>query len=89
MPRFVDDDEGYLDWSDANPDGFTLNIERSLNPRDAYLHKASCRSLIDDRKTPADRTSSWIKVSAVDREDLIGWMRAETGSTPNICSKCL
>lgn len=42
---FRDDDRGYADWIAANPAGYVLNIQRSLNSREARMHAASCRSL--------------------------------------------
>jgi hypothetical protein len=45
MRRFVDDDDSYLEWLAAHPEGFVINTERS--PRAAYvmLHRSSCRTI--------------------------------------------
>ena len=45
MEKFIDDDDGYKYWVRANRDGFVVNCERSLNPNNLVLHRASCRSI--------------------------------------------
>jgi len=42
---FRDDDQGYAAWLAANVQGHVLNIRRSLNPSDARVHEADCRTI--------------------------------------------
>jgi hypothetical protein len=41
---FSDDDRGYAAWLTANAAGYVLNIQRSMNPSDARVHEAACRT---------------------------------------------
>jgi hypothetical protein len=42
---FRDDDHGYAAWLAANASGYVLNIQRALNPFDARMHHADCRTI--------------------------------------------
>jgi hypothetical protein len=88
MPRFVDADERFLAWASEHNDGFVLNIERSLNPAESFIHRATCTNLIDKRVQPAGRTTSWIKVCSNKKEDLVAWLRVEADAEPRLCSRC-
>lgn len=46
--RFRDDDAGYLQWLDAHPDGFVLNLRRGESQGYVVLHRASCRFICGD-----------------------------------------
>jgi hypothetical protein len=41
---FRDDDQGYAAWLTANSPGYVLNIRRTVNPSDARMHHADCRT---------------------------------------------
>lgn len=44
--KFVDDDDGYLQWLSDNPQGFVVNVYRSLNPHGyCVLRRATCWSI--------------------------------------------
>jgi hypothetical protein len=61
---FKDDDEGYVRWLGSDQQGFVVNIQRSLNPSDARLHRADCRAIsaINPRRGPwTARTSSFAR----------------------------
>lgn len=88
MPRFVDSDERFLTWAQDHPKGFVLNIERSLNPNGSFIHRADCKNLIDERKVPAGRTTSWIKICSDNEQDLLAWARVEVNTVPSTCSRC-
>jgi hypothetical protein len=42
---FRDDDQGYAAWLAANGQGYVLSIQRTLNPSDARVHHAGCRTV--------------------------------------------
>ena len=70
MPRFVEDDDGFMAWANDHPNGFVLNVER--NPKAGYLilHTATCAQIIDRRTAPGRRTYDYIKVCAEAKADL-------------------
>ena len=50
MHKFSNDDEGYLGWLAANPDGFVVNVRQVAGPNYAVLHRATCRTIGDGTK---------------------------------------
>lgn len=88
MPRFVDNDDAYMDWMSSHADGYALNIERTLNPSGSFIHRSDCTHLVDERLAPGQRTGSWIKVCSTNKGDLEAWSRVETGTEPSLCSHC-
>ena len=89
VEQFRDDDRGYLAWTTAHPSGYVINIQRSLNPTDARLHRADCYTI---NGQPA-RGGSWtegayIKVCSVSASDLLDWERAHTLSGMPRCGAC-
>ncbi len=65
MIEFLDDDEGYLSWIAANPDGLVLNVRRMTDPNYVVLHRASCGSISTDKREPgAYTTRGYRKVCA-------------------------
>jgi hypothetical protein len=87
MRRFVDDDDGYLEWVVAHPDGFVINVERS--PRTAYtvLHRASCRTISGDPARGAQWTHDYIKVCG-DRTELEEFASRDVGGPAQPCGLC-
>jgi hypothetical protein len=45
IEQFRDDDRGYLTWTAAHATGYVINVQRSLNPSDARLHRADCYTI--------------------------------------------
>lgn len=43
--EFFRDDEGYLEWLAAHPDGYVINISAAFNTKDARLHHARCHTI--------------------------------------------
>jgi len=89
IAEFRADDRGYLAWTRAHPDGHVLNIQRSLNPSDARLHRASCRTI---NGQPA-RGKTWvegtyIKICSESARDLLAWTRARASSQIPRCRTC-
>jgi hypothetical protein len=88
MQRFVDDDDGYLEWLAAHPDGFVINVERS--PQTAYivLHRASCRTISGDPARGAQWTHDYIKVCG-GRNELEEFARRDVGGPAQPCELCI
>jgi hypothetical protein len=71
--EFSNNDDEYLRWVAQHADGFVLNIQRSLNTRDARLHRTLCRTI---NGTPARGnvwTGPYIKICADDIGALDRW----------------
>lgn len=45
MIFFDGDDAAYLDWLARNPDGYVVNVRRSLSPNYVVLHRSTCVSI--------------------------------------------
>jgi hypothetical protein len=52
MIHFSDDDMSYLAWIAAHPDGFDLNVRRKADPEYVILHRASCKSISNEKQAP-------------------------------------
>ena len=73
LPRvmeFRDDDEGYLAWLVAHPDGYVINILRGLNPATARVHSAGCRTITGTPPRGGPWTGPYIKVCANELNEL-------------------
>lgn len=44
MPKFDNDDAGYLSWRNENPNSFIVNIAEG-EPAGTCLHRVTCRKL--------------------------------------------
>jgi hypothetical protein len=89
MPRFVDDDRGYLEWVQAHADdGYVLNCNRPALPSYLELHKASCHDITVLRRGAKHWTADYQKVCSTTIEDLGGWSRVEAGRAPDACLHC-
>ncbi|QQQ73720.1 hypothetical protein IOD16_20885 [Saccharothrix sp. 6-C] len=56
MQRFTEDSGAYEHWLADNQDQYVVNAERSLNPDNLMLHRASCGTI---NGTPA-RGTTWV-----------------------------
>ena len=68
---FRDDDQGYAAWLAASVQGHVGNIQRSLNPSDARVHEADCRTIIsraaaDLRRTCGSSSATWARTTGWD-----------------------
>ena len=67
VDQFRDDDHGYLQWAAANPHGYVINIQRTLNPADARVHRADCYTI----NGHPSRGQTWTRALHQDLLDLI------------------
>ncbi|MGO8889662.1 MAG: hypothetical protein ACLP8X_30825 [Streptosporangiaceae bacterium] len=76
VDQFRDDDRGYLAWTAAHPGGYVINIQRSLNPGDARLHRADCHTINGQPARGKTWTGPYIKICSTSARDLQGWTNA-------------
>jgi hypothetical protein len=61
VETFKDDDDGYLAWLRAHPDGFVLYTYRNPRPNYLRLHTASCRNITGVPANGARWTVTYVK----------------------------
>jgi hypothetical protein len=86
IDEFDHDDDGYARWTDAHPNGFVINILKSLNPSTARLHHAYCSAITGE---PA-RGSTWtegeyLKICSTSRAELDDWALGHVGVAIQRC----
>lgn len=81
--EFRDRDHDYLDWTEAHPAGFVLNVGRSGRGA-SILHRANCATITG--KPPL--TGPYMKVCSNSAGDLDGWSLRRTGSPGRRCGIC-
>ena len=86
VEKFVDDDQRYLKWVADNPDGYVLNVLRSLNANLAKLHKATCWTI--SRTGGGPWTGEYIKVGSTSLAELRGWTKQQVGPDIPDCKTC-
>ena len=88
VQEFRDDDAAYVNWRTEHEGGYVINIQRTLHPSDARLHRADCRSIAGTNARPGPWTSAYIKVCADEVADLDAWAVAHNLSAIRGCSMC-
>jgi hypothetical protein len=88
MEQFRDDDRGYLRWVAAHPDGYVLNIRRTLSISDARLHSATWPTITGQPARGRTWTGPYIKVCGGSAHDLDEWALAQAGARPRRCGTC-
>ncbi len=87
MEIFEDDEEEYLQWVETNPDGFVLNCERRPSARYLMLHRALCGTICTEKRINYTSTG-YIKICALDKQELAAWATQETGGRFRACQLC-
>ena len=85
---FRDDDQGYAAWVAANAQGYVLNIQRSLNPSDARVHDADCRTITGTPPRGRTWTGPYIKACSTSLPELDAWATAHARSPITRCGTC-
>lgn len=88
IERFDRDDEGYLRWVVANPDGFVLNLPRSGGISETRLHRADCRTITGEPARGETWTGDYLKLASGEKWRLDDWATEELGSAPVRCPIC-
>jgi len=87
MEKFIDDDEGYLEWLERNPDGFVVNSHREPISRYLILHKATCGTISSPNRKNWT-TGDYIKFCSSDRSELEEWALDAFNTDLWACRKC-
>ncbi len=83
---FKDDDEGFFEWQESNPDGKFINTERKPNPNYLVLHKSGCPHF---KGSDSLRwTKDYVKICSGDRTALDAWARETVGGEITLCGTC-
>jgi len=69
--EFMDNDQGYVAWLAAHPDGFVLNCERPPRPSSLTLHRSTCWTI--SRTSGSNWTLNYQKVCADTFEEIASW----------------
>ena len=72
MIIFENDDSGYLQWVNANPDGFVINAPKHPGSFPDMLHKASCQHISTPQRTNYT-TTDFKKICSMSKEALTDW----------------
>jgi hypothetical protein len=83
MLPFSNDETGYLQWVDANPSGFVINVPKQGGL--AMLHKARCPDISTRFKNYT--TSDYMKLCSLDRQELVDWKVGQP-SKFQMCKHC-
>lgn len=83
---FKDDDEGFFEWQESNPDGEFINTERKPNPNYLVLHKAGCPHFKGNASL--QWTKDYVKICSDDRGALEGWADETVGGEITLCRTC-
>jgi hypothetical protein len=88
IEQFRDDDRGYLTWTAAHAAGYVINVQRSLNPSDARLHRADCNTINGQPARGKTWTGPYIKVCATSSRHLQDWARIHLRAEVVRCGAC-
>jgi hypothetical protein len=88
IEQFRDDDRGYLTWTAAHATGYVINVQRSLNPSDARLHRADCYTINGRPARGNTWTGPYIKVCSGSAWPLQDWAHANLRAEVVRCGAC-
>jgi hypothetical protein len=83
---FRDDDDGFFEWQEGNPNGHFINTERKPNPHYLVLHKSGCRHFKGGESL--HWTRDYVKACSNVRDDLEGWASETVGGEVTLCGTC-
>jgi hypothetical protein len=85
---FIDDDRGYVTWTERFPYGYVVNTSRTPSAHYLILHEASCVHITVPFGSGNRWTHTYIKVCSPRKRDLIAWAERELGVAPQRCGSC-
>lgn len=86
--EFRDDDDGYLVWLAAHPDGYVINIARSHSATQARVHYAHCSTISGQSRRGSAWTGPYVKVCADQLAELEQWAIDRLGEPIPRCGTC-
>jgi hypothetical protein len=88
VTTFDRDDADYLRWLATHPNGYVINILRSLNADTARLHHASCRTVNGQLRAGRTWTGPYLKVCSDAAGVLDDWALEQVGASITRCGIC-
>ena len=82
MRTFDNDEIGYLQWVNANPQGFVINAPKGGGT--VMLHKADCKDITTRFKNYT--TTAYEKRCSLDKQELVAWGFGQ--SNMKFCEHC-
>lgn len=83
---FRDDDDGFFDWLDQNPEAYFVNTERKPNPNYLVLHQPQCPHF--KGRKGEHWTKDYVKVCSPGRKELEDWAAGTVGGEVTLCKSC-
>lgn len=83
---FVDDDTGFFDWQEKNPEGHFINTYRRPTRTYLVLHRSACSHFKGSPEL--NWTSDYVKLCSMNREDLEAWAADTVGGEATLCGTC-
>jgi len=88
---FLDDDDGYLRWLEAHPDGYVVNSDRKPGASYVVLHRVECRS-INPAVLAGGAEKTWTIAYRKTCADGVGslrqWVNDQVGDDAKACGRC-
>ncbi len=79
----------YHEWLVKNSGGFVINSDKALKSQSLpMIHRASCDH-INDPGTPNYTTAQFLKLCALDKEEMEGWIRQIDNRELKTCKSCV
>lgn len=90
MPKFENDDIGYLQWLNKNPNGFVVNSYKKPSASYLMLHRATCPSITGKPANGKWWTKNYSKICSNNIKELENWAREKFKSKGNFkpCQIC-
>ncbi len=82
------DDDGYRAWVAIHRGGYVINIHKTYNPTEAFLHQATCHTINGDPARGDVFVGEYVKVCATRRGELDNWAIRNVGTSLPRCSFC-
>lgn len=86
--KFVNDESGYLQWIDKNPNGYVVNLDEPLvTPQYPMIHLAR-HELVSSPARTNYTTGRYFKVCSTDMDELQKWSKENCGRSLTWCKVC-
>lgn len=86
---FDNDETGYLEWVQANPNGFVANVDRAGSEQPYPMVHAATHGSISSAKIGNFTTGDYIKFCSTDLAALEQYSQTRFGRSLTRCSICM
>lgn len=87
--QFEDDDTGYLQWVQANPHGYVVNVDVPNRVLQYPMVHRATHQVISSATRSNYTTAQYIKVCGHDLAALERWSQARYGKPLHPCAQCM